>query len=88
VVENGPSGIGPNLWGVFGRKSGTSPGFAYSDGMKALGVTWDADRIDHWIANPKAVVPGTKMTYIGMENVKDRTDVVAYLKTVTSPPPA
>jgi cytochrome c len=88
VVENGPPGIGPNLWGVFGRKSGTSPGFAYSDGMKALGVTWGADRIDHWIANPKAVVPGTKMTYIGMENAKDRTDVVAYLKTVTSPPPA
>jgi cytochrome c len=77
---------GPNLWGVFGRKAGTAPGFAYSDGVKALGVTWDAPTIDKWISNPRAMVPGTKMTYLGMENAKDRADVVAYLKVVTSAP--
>jgi cytochrome c len=86
VVQGGGVMTGPNLYGVFGRKAGTSPGYAYSDGMKALGVTWDADKISQWIANPRAMVSATKMTYIGMENPKDRTDVVAYLKTVTSPP--
>jgi cytochrome c len=86
--QGGGNMTGPNLWGVFGRKSGTSPGFAYSDGMKSLGVVWDADKINQWISNPRAMVPGTKMTYIGLENPKDRIDVVAYLKTVTSPPPA
>jgi cytochrome c len=87
VVQGGGVMTGPNLYGVFGRKAGTSPGFAYSDGLKALGITWDADKISQWIANPRAMVAGTKMTYIGMENPKDRTDLVAYLKTVTSPPP-
>jgi cytochrome c len=88
VTQGGGSMTGPDLYGVFGRKAGTSPGFAYSDGLKALGITWDAETLDKWIANPHAMVPGTKMTYIGMANAKDRTDLVAYLKTVTSPPPA
>jgi len=86
--QGGGNMTGPNLWEVFGRKSGTSPGFAYSDGMKSLGAVWDAEKINQWIANPRAMVPGTKMTYIGMENPKDRVDVIAYLKTVTSAPPA
>jgi cytochrome c len=79
---------GPNLYGVFGRKAGSETGFAYSDGMKALNVTWDADSINKWISNPKAMIPATKMTYIGMDNPKDRIDVIAYLKTVTSDAPA
>jgi cytochrome c len=79
---------GPNLYGIFGRKAGSEPGFAYSDGMKSLGITWDAASIDKWITNPRAMNPATKMTYIGMQNPKDRIDLVAYLKTVTSPPPA
>ncbi len=88
VTQGGGSMTGPDLYGVFGRKAGTSPGYAYSDGLKALAITWDAETIDKWIANPHAMVPETKMTYIGMSNAKDRTDLVAYLKTVTSPPPA
>jgi cytochrome c len=87
IAQGGDTMVGPNLWGVFGRKAGSLPGFTYSDGMKALGVTWDADRINTWITRPSAMVPGTKMTYIGMENPKDRIDVIAYLKTVTTPPP-
>ena len=88
VTHGSGSMTGPDLYGVFGRKAGTSPGFAYSDSLKALGISWDAETIDRWTANPRAMVPGTKMTYVGMSNAKDRTDLVAYLKTVTSPPPA
>jgi cytochrome c len=86
-AQGGETEVGPNLWGVFGRKAGSVPGFAYSDGLKALGFTWDADKINKWISNPRAMVPGTKMTYVGMESAKDRTDLVAYLKTVTTAPP-
>ena len=86
VTAGGDSGVGPNLWGIFGRKSASQPGFAYSDGMKALGIAWDADRIDTWITKPSAMVHGTKMTYAGMDSAKDRTDVIAYLKTVTTAP--
>jgi cytochrome c len=88
VAKGAGDMTGPNLYGVFGRKAGTSAGFNYSDGMKALAITWDADSLNKWIANPHAIVASTKMTYIGMQDAKDRTDVVAYLKTVASPPPA
>lgn len=88
VVQGGSNMTGPNLWGIFGRKAGSAPGFAYSDGLKATGIVWDADKIDQWITNPRKLVPSTKMTYAGMENPKDRIDVIAYLKTVTSAPPS
>ena len=87
ATAGGESAVGPNLYGVFGRKAGSLPGFAYSDGVKALGYAWDAEKIDRWITNPRAVVSGTKMTYAGLESPKDRVDVVAYLKVLTTPPP-
>ena len=60
--------------------------FKYSDGLKAAGFTWDAAHIDQWITNPRAVIPGTKMSFAGVKDAKDRADLIAYLKTETSPP--
>jgi cytochrome c len=86
--QGGGDMTGPNLWGIFGRKAGSEPGFDYSTGLKSAGWIWDADRIDRWIADPRAVVPDTKMTFVGMSDPNDRRDVVAFLKTQTTPPPA
>ena len=86
-TEGGADMTGPNLWGIFGRKAGSKPGFNYSDDMKNAGWTWDADRMDKWITNPRATLPGTKMTYVGMPDANDRRDVIAYVKVSTSPPP-
>jgi cytochrome c len=85
--QGGDDMTGPNLWGVFGRKAGSKASFTYSDDLKNAGWTWDADRIDTWITNPRGVLPGTKMTFIGMPDPNDRRDVIAYLKTITSPAP-
>jgi len=83
LPEGGPNMTGPNLHGVFGRKAATVPGFSYSDALKATGWTWDAARIDGWITDPKAALPGTKMTFAGLKDPKDRTDVIAYLMVMT-----
>ena len=85
VAKGAADMTGPNLYGLFGRKAGASPGFAYSDGLKALAITWDADSLNKWITNPHAMVAGTKMTYIGMQDPKDRTDVIAYLLVNSAP---
>jgi cytochrome c len=83
LPAGGPNLTGPNLHGVFGRKAASSPGFTYSDALKATGWTWDAAHIDTWITDPKADAPGTKMTFAGLKDPKDRTDVIAYLMVQT-----
>ena len=79
VVEGGPNMTGPNLHGVFGRKAASIAGFNYSDALKASGWTWDAAHVDTWITDPKAALPGAKMTFAGLKDPKDRTDLIAYL---------
>lgn len=83
VAQGGPALTGPNLFGIFGRKSAAYPGFAYSDPMKAHNVTWDAAKIDHWIENPATALPGTKMIFVGIPSAKSRVDLIAYLKVAS-----
>ena len=78
---------GPNLSGVFGRKVAAKPGFLYSDALKGQTFSWDVAQLDKWLADPKAMVPGTKMTFPGFKDAKDRIDVIAYLKAETTPQP-
>ncbi|HEX3887817.1 MAG TPA: cytochrome c family protein [Phenylobacterium sp.] len=83
ITPDGPNMTGPNLHGIFGRKAASHPGFSYSDALKGTGWTWDAAHIDTWITDPKATLPGTKMTFAGLKDPKDRTDVIAYLMVMT-----
>jgi len=83
IAPGGANMTGPNLHGVFGRKAGTAPGFNYSDAVKAAGFNWDLHHLDSWLANPRTFLPGTKMTFVGFKDPKDRVDVIAYLAVET-----
>ena len=83
ITEGGPNGVGPNLYRVFGRKAGTKADFKYSDAVKNAGFTWDAEHLDHWLSKQKDYLPGTKMTFVGLPEEKDRVDLIAYLKVET-----
>ncbi len=74
--------IGPSLAGVYGRKAGTLPGFQYSQAMKNSGLTWNAATLDRYLADPKAVVPGTLMGFAGLKDEEQREAVIRYLKTL------
>ena len=74
--------VGPGLEGIIGRKAGTAPGFSYSSAMKQSGIVWDAKTLDAYLESPQKVVPGNKMTYTGLKNPTDRTDLVTYLATL------
>jgi len=80
--EAGKNKVGPSLFGVVGRPSGTAPGFAYSPAMKGAGVTWTPENIDKYLSDPKAMVPGNKMAFPGLKNEQDRRNVIAYLSTL------
>ena len=80
VAQGGANGIGPNLWAVVGGPIGKhAPGFAYSEALSKIGGNWDWKSLDHWLASPRAMAPGTKMTFAGLGDPQDRADVSAYL---------
>lgn len=81
VDAGGANGIGPNLAGVMGGPVAGKAGFGYSAELKALGGTWDWDKMDAWLKNPKAYVAGTKMSFAGLGKVEDRAAIAAYLNT-------
>jgi len=81
-TEAGQNKVGPSLFGVVGRKAGTSADYTYSDAMKNSGITWTSDQLDKYLANPKGVVPNTKMIFLGLKNPDDRKAIVDYLASL------
>ncbi|WP_347266387.1 cytochrome c family protein [Paracoccus sp. (in: a-proteobacteria)] len=77
---DGKNSTGPHLDGVVGRAVASVEGFKYSDPMKAHGGDWTPEAIEEFLADPKGVIPGTKMTFAGLKKVEDRANVIAYLQ--------
>ena len=82
VEKDGGNGVGPNLFGIMGRKAATVDGFNYSGPMKASGIVWNDDKLSQWVAGPAKMVPGTKMAFAGITSKGQIADVVAYLNTL------
>jgi cytochrome c len=78
----GKNSVGPSLFGVVGRHSASVEGFKYSDAMKAANKTWDEATLDVYLTDPKAMLPGTKMTFPGLPKAEDRANLIAYLATL------
>jgi cytochrome c len=75
---------GPNLHGLFGRTSGTTPGYTYSAANKNKAVVWSEEHIYEYLLNPKKYIPGTKMVFPGLKKPQELADLIAYLKNSTS----
>jgi cytochrome c len=73
--------IGPNLWGVVGRKAGIAPHFRYSAAMKQSGIVWTPDKLRPYIHEPQKTIPNIRMSFLGLKNMRDVDDVIAYLQT-------
>jgi cytochrome c len=87
IEPGGANMTGPNLHGVFGRAAASGAEFKYSDALKGSGIVWDADHLNQWLEKPQTYLPGTKMTFAGLKDAKDRTDLIAYLMVETGHTP-
>ena len=86
--QGGANALGPYLWGVLGEPIGKGAhGFAFSDALASKGGTWDWESLNLWLKSPKTFAPGTKMTFAGLSDPKDRANVIAYLKQQGGGPP-
>jgi cytochrome c len=72
--------VGPRHCGLFGRLAGSVPGFDYSPAMKNSRIRWSEETLDRFLAKPLSMVPGTSMTYDGIADQAERSDLIAYLK--------
>lgn len=81
-IKPGENKIGPSLHGVVGRPSHNIEGFSYSDAMKAYNVTWTDEELNKYLENPRGVVTGTKMIFVGLKKEDERANLIAYLDTL------
>ena len=77
--KGGPTILGPNLFGVVGRKAGAVGGYSYSPHMKAADWVWTDAKLEAYLPAPRDMVPGTKMTYGGLKDPTKLGDLIAYL---------
>lgn len=73
---------GPSLIGIVGRKAGSLEGFAYSDALKASGLTWTEPALKAWMADNQGLMPGTRMRHVGITDTDEQEFILAYLKTL------
>ncbi len=78
--------IGPDLYGVVGRDIGKAPGFSYSSALEKKSGKWTFDNLYEWIKDPKAFIPGNKMTFPGVKAPKERANIIAFLDKQSDSP--
>ena len=74
-----PNGVGPNQYGLVGRKIASVDGFAYSDALKAKSGEWNFQTLSEFLTEPQKAVPGTKMGFAGLKKPEERAAIIAYI---------
>src|SRR5215472_17084414 len=74
--------VGPSLFGVVGRSTGSVPGYHYSEANRNAHIAWNPATLDQYIADPRGLIPGTLMSYSGLKDEQKRHDLIAYLETL------
>ncbi len=86
LVKDGRNRAGPTLFGVFGRKAGSLPGYPYSEGLRKSTIVWSEETISRLFDHgPDVVTPGTKMPIQRMKSPAERDALIAFLKNATAP---
>jgi len=86
ITKGGGNKIGPALWGVIGRKTGSISDYKYSKAMAARGKNWSFEEMNNFLIKPKDWIKGTKMAFAGLKNEKDRAAVILYMNENSDSP--
>jgi len=86
IASDGKNMIGPNLWGVIGRKAGAIDDYKYSKAMLAYAKEWTFEEMNSYLIKPQAYVKGTKMAFAGLRKEKDRASVILYMNSKSENP--
>ena len=84
--KDGKSKIGPNLWDLINRQKASVSGFAYSKALSDYGGKWTFEELNEFLYKPKEYISGTKMNFVGLKDVKDRANLILWLKQQSDNP--
>jgi cytochrome c len=77
---------GPTLYGIFGRRIATLPGYDFSPALKKLDITWTKETVAALFdVGPMKYTPGTKMPEQRITSPEDRQALVDFLEKATKP---
>ena len=88
VGKGEPNKVGPNLYGLIGRAKASVAGFNYSAAMKSQSGEWNFAELNTYLQNPKAMVPGTTMSFAGIPRATERADLLMFLNAKSDSPAA
>ena len=75
---------GPHLHGLFGRRMGSLPGYAYSPRLARGDITWTPETVaDLFTRGPDVVTPGTKMPVQTLGNPEEMAALLRFLAEAT-----
>ena len=87
IEEGKKGGMGPNLWGIYGKQSGQVEGYRYSKWLKESGIIWDRESLHAWLSDRKTReeyfgkdVFKTKMMWTGIKKEEDMKSILDYLE--------
>ena len=86
IAQGGGNKIGPALWGVLGRQAGSLSDYKYSKAMTAYEKAWSFEEMNGFLTKPKGWIKGTKMSFAGLKNAKERAAVILYMNENTNSP--
>lgn len=87
LTPDGGNRAGPTLYGVFGRRIATAPGYHYSEPLRRMDIVWNAETIARLFEiGPARYTPGTKMPEQTIPSAQDREALVRFLERATKPP--
>ena len=86
IQADGKNMIGPNLWGVIGRKAGAVQDYSYSKALVAYAKNWSFEEMNGFLIKPQKHIKGTKMAFAGLKKEKDRASVILFMNSKSDSP--
>ena len=84
--KGGANKVGPQLWNLINRPKANVEGFAYSKALAEYGGEWGYEELAEFLYKLKRYIKGTKMNFAGLKKVKDRADLVYFLRAQSDSP--
>ena len=78
--KDSKSKIGPNLWNLINKQKASVSGFAYSKALSDYGGKWTFEELNRFLYKPKEYIKGTKMNFVGLNNIEDRANLILWLR--------